>query len=64
MTEPTAKNAFAANASALLNPASRRNRVLTPQMNDAASVVRSVRIRYVRWTARSSVGWIVTAVQV
>jgi len=37
----------------LLRPASSRNSVLMPQMNDAASVVRSVRMRYVRWTVRA-----------
>jgi hypothetical protein len=39
------KNAFAANASKLVSPASSRNRVLMPQMNDAARVLprRSVR---------------------
>src|SRR5215208_281247 len=55
-TWPTAKNAFAANASALLSPASSRNSVLTPQMNDAANVVRRVRSRYVRWTVRAGLG--------
>lgn len=45
MTWPTAKNAFAAKASALLRPASRRKSVLTPQMKDAASVVSNVRAR-------------------
>ena len=44
-TWPTAKNAFAANASVLFSPASSRNRVLMPQMNDAASVVSRVRTR-------------------
>jgi hypothetical protein len=39
------KNALAANASALLRPASSRKRVLIPQMNEAASVVSSVRAR-------------------
>jgi hypothetical protein len=44
-TIPAVKNAFAANASRLLSPASSRNSVLIPQMNDAASVFprRSVR---------------------
>ncbi|WP_420948234.1 hypothetical protein [Archangium gephyra] len=32
------KNALAAKASALLSPASRRNKVLMPQMKEAASV--------------------------
>ena len=45
MTWPTVKNAFAANASVFDRPASSRNSVLTPQMNDAASVVTSVRTR-------------------
>jgi hypothetical protein len=49
-TWPTEKNAFAAKASALLSPASSRKRVFTPQMNDVASVVKSVSRRYVRWT--------------
>jgi hypothetical protein len=39
------KNAFAANASRLLRPASSRNSVLMPQMKDAASVLPSVRSR-------------------
>src|SRR5262249_56700374 len=37
-TIPAVKNAFAANASRLLSPASSRKSVLMPQMNDAASV--------------------------
>ncbi len=37
-TMPAVKNAFAANASRLERPASRRKSVLIPQMNDAASV--------------------------
>ena len=45
ITMPTLKNAFAAKASALLSPASSRKSVLTPQMNEAASVVSSVRKR-------------------
>ncbi len=53
MTWPTAKNALAAKASVLLRPASSRKSVLMPQMNDAASVVRSVSARYVRWTVRA-----------
>ena len=44
-TWPAEKNAFAANASAFDRPASSRNSVLTPQMNDAANVVRSVSVR-------------------
>jgi hypothetical protein len=39
------KNAFAVKASVLDRPALSRNSVLTPQMNDAASVVTSVRTR-------------------
>ncbi len=46
---PAVKKAFAANASALESPASSRKIVLMPQMNDAASVFPSIRIRYVRW---------------
>ena len=52
MTSPSVKNAFAAKASALLRPASSRNSVLIPQMNDAASVVSRVSARYVRTTTR------------
>jgi hypothetical protein len=37
-TSPAVKNALAANACALLSPASSKNSVLMPQMNDAASV--------------------------
>ncbi len=37
-TIPTVKNAFAANTSSLLSPASRRKSVLMPKMNDAARV--------------------------
>ena len=55
MTWPTAKKAFAANASVLLRPASSRKSVLMPQMNDEASVVSRVSTRYVRWTVRASV---------
>jgi hypothetical protein len=44
-TWPAEKKALAANASRLERPASSRNSVLTPQMNDAASVVRSVSSR-------------------
>tara|TARA_Y100000590_G_scaffold243521_1_gene273785 strand:+ start:234 stop:359 length:126 start_codon:yes stop_codon:yes gene_type:complete len=39
---PSVKNA---NASALLSPASRRNRVLMPQIKEAARVLDSVRLR-------------------
>ncbi len=44
-TCPTVKKALAANAWALSRPASSRNSVLMPQMNEAASVVNSVRTR-------------------
>jgi hypothetical protein len=42
ITIPAVKNALAANASALLSPASSRKRVLMPQMNEAARVDSSV----------------------
>ena len=45
ITMPTVKNAFAANASKFDSPASSRKSVLMPQMNDAASVLPSTRIR-------------------
>jgi hypothetical protein len=35
-----------------VSPASSRKIVLIPQMNDAASVLPSSRVRYVRWIAR------------
>jgi hypothetical protein len=44
-TWPAVKKALAVKASALLSPASSRNNVLIPQMNDAASVWRSRRTR-------------------
>ena len=44
-TMPAVKKALAANASRLLRPASSRNSVLMPQMNDAASVFPSVSSR-------------------
>ena len=44
-TMPAVKNAFAANASRLLRPASSRNSVLMPQMNEAASVLPSRSVR-------------------
>src|SRR5712691_7559762 len=53
MTWPRVKKALAANASALFSPASSRKIVLIPQMNDDASVVSSVRTRYVRSTVRA-----------
>jgi hypothetical protein len=45
ITRPAVKNALAANASVLVRPASRRNSVLMPQMNDAASVLSRRRSR-------------------
>ena len=45
ITMPAVKNALAANASALLRPASSRKRVLMPQMNEAARVDSSVSSR-------------------
>jgi hypothetical protein len=42
---PTVKKALAANASRFESPASRRKIVLIPQMNDAASVLPSRRVR-------------------
>ncbi len=44
-TWPTVKNAFAPKAWAFDRPASRRNSVLTPQMNDAANVDSKVIVR-------------------
>ena len=41
---PAVKKAFAANASKLDSPASSRNSVLMPQMNDAASVLPSISV--------------------
>ena len=41
---PAVKNAFAANASRFDRPASSRNSVLMPQMNDAASVLPSISV--------------------
>src|SRR4030095_6962763 len=43
-TIPAVKNAFAANAAVTLSPASSRNRVLMPQMNEPATRVDKVRI--------------------
>jgi hypothetical protein len=40
-TKPAVKNAFAANASVLLKPASRRKRVFIPQIREAAKVLKS-----------------------
>jgi hypothetical protein len=45
MTMPAVKKALAAKASALLRPASRRKRVLIPQMKEAARVDSRVRSR-------------------
>jgi hypothetical protein len=44
-TIPTVKKALAAKASRLVSPASSRNSVLTPQMNDAASVLPAMSTR-------------------
>ncbi len=44
-TMPAVKHALAAKAAVMLSPASSRNRVLMPQMNEPASVVHSVRTR-------------------
>src|SRR5688500_2965786 len=40
-TKPAVKNALAANASRLFKPASSRKRVLMPQINEAARVLKS-----------------------
>ena len=61
-TIPTVKKALAANASALFSPASSRKIVLIPQMNDEASVVSRVSVRYVRSTARAGSFWAGVAV--
>ena len=55
---PAVKKALAANASRFERPASRRKRVLMPQMNEAARVLPSRSVRYVRWIrlARSFIG--------
>ena len=45
ITWPTVKKALAVNASVFDRPAFSRKSVLTPQMNDAASVVTTVRTR-------------------
>ncbi len=60
-TIPSVKNAFAANASRLVSPASSRKSVLTPQMNEAASVLPAVSTRKMRWMRRAA-GVIVEAV--
>jgi len=43
-TWPAVKNALTVNACVLERPASSRNSVFTPQMNDAANVERSVSV--------------------
>jgi len=53
-TMPAVNRALAVNAAVLLSPASSRNRVLMPQMNDAAKVLNSISTRYTRWTVRGS----------
>jgi hypothetical protein len=45
ITMPAVKKAFAAKASRLERPASRRKIVLIPQMNDAARVLPSISSR-------------------
>jgi hypothetical protein len=42
---PAVNRALAVNAAVLLSPASNRNRVLMPQMNEAAKVLNSIRMR-------------------
>ncbi len=44
-TMPRVKKALAANAWVLSRPASSRNRVFTPQMNEAARVVSTMSVR-------------------
>ena len=51
-TMPAVNRALAVNAAVALSPASSRNRVLMPQMNDAAKG--TARTRYTRWTVRGS----------
>src|SRR5215218_10462879 len=51
---PAVNSALAVNAAVALSPASSRNRVLMPQMNDAARVLNSISTRYTRWTVRGS----------
>src|SRR4029453_161032 len=53
-TMPAVNRALAANAAVALSPASSRNSVLMPQMNDAARVLNSTSTRYTRWTVRGS----------
>lgn len=45
---PAVNAALATNASVLLSPASNKKSVLMPQMNEAANVLSSVKVRYVR----------------
>jgi hypothetical protein len=51
---PAVNRALAVNAAVALSPASSRNSVLMPQMNDAARVLNSISTRYTRWTVRGS----------
>ena len=44
-TMPAVNRALAANAAVAFSPASSRNSVLMPQMNDAARVLNSMRVR-------------------
>lgn len=53
-TMPAVNAPVTIKASGMLNPASRRNRVLTPQINDAVSVWRSTRLRGVGLTRLGS----------
>src|SRR6185503_11679241 len=53
-TKPAVKNAFAANASRLFKPASSKKSVLIPQIREAARVLKSKSVRYVRRTLRAS----------
>src|SRR3989338_8118972 len=50
ITWPTVKKALAAKAWALDSPAESRNRVLTPQIKEAAKVDSSIRVKYVART--------------
>jgi hypothetical protein len=51
---PAVNRALAVNAAVAVSPASSRNRVLMPQMKDAARVLHSINARYTRWTVRGS----------
>ena len=53
-TMPAVNRALAAKAAVASSPASSRNSVLMPQMNDAARVLNSISTRYTRWTVRGS----------